>query len=148
MFVVPHVRTTTTTPPHPIPHHTSPPPPSPLLTRSTPPSTTARHGTAQHSTAQHSTAQHTTTTTPVAILARLAMSVRDPSYSSKRLWKVSGLCGPLGKMAIGVDVGAHGNGIFCLSCLGVSPSLLSGKVVLMFALALLLSLLHFPCLAA
>ena len=51
---------------------------------------------------------------------------------------MSGLCGALGKMAKGVDIGAHGNGIFCVSRLGAAPSLLSGLVVLMFALALLL----------
>ena len=81
----------------------------------------------------------TTTTTTVAILVQVAMSVRDPSYSSERLWKVSGLCGSLGKMAKGVDIGAHGNCIFCVSRLGAAPSLLTGLVVLMFALALLLS---------
>ena len=56
-----------------------------------------------------------------------------------RDWKVSRLCGSLGKMAKGVDIGAHGNCVFCVSRLGASPSLLSGVVVLMFALAFLLS---------
>ena len=48
-------------------------------------------------------------------------------------------CGLLGEMANGVDIGAHGNGIFCVSRLGAAPSLLSGFVVLMLALAPLLS---------
>ena len=42
-------------------------------------------------------------------------------------------------MANGVDIGAHGNGIFCVSRLGAAPSLLSGFVVLMLVLARLLS---------
>ena len=52
---------------------------------------------------------------------------------------MSGLFGALGKMAKGADIGAQGNGIFCVSRLGAAPSLHSGLVVLMFALALLLS---------
>ena len=46
--------------------------------------------------------------------------------------------GSLGEVANGVDIGAHGNGIFCVSRLGAAPSLLSGFVVLMLALAPLL----------
>ena len=42
-------------------------------------------------------------------------------------------------MANGVDVGAHGSGIFCLSRLGAAPSLLSGSVVLVLVVAPLLS---------
>ena len=42
-------------------------------------------------------------------------------------------------MANGVDIGAHGNGIFCVSRLGAAPSLLSGSVVLVLVVAPLLS---------
>ena len=48
-------------------------------------------------------------------------------------------CGSPGEMANGVDIGAHGNDIFCVSRLGAAPSLLSGFIVLMLVLALLLS---------
>ena len=42
-------------------------------------------------------------------------------------------------MANGVESGARGNGIFCLSRLGAAPSLLSGFVLLLLVLALLMS---------
>ena len=45
------------------------------------------------------------------------------------------MCGSLGKMANGVDIGAHGNGVFCVLRLGAAPSLLSGFVALMMVLA-------------